>query len=32
MKRRYGVGYDWMNTPIDGAAKHAAGGEKAHGW
>jgi hypothetical protein len=30
MKRRYGVGYDWRKTPIDGAAVHAAGGGKAH--
>jgi hypothetical protein len=26
-----GVGYDWMNAPIDGAIVHAAGGGKAHG-
>jgi hypothetical protein len=32
MKRRCGVGYDWRNAPIDGAAVHAAGGGKAHGW
>jgi hypothetical protein len=31
MKRCYGIGYDWRNAPIDGAAVHAAGGEKAHG-
>jgi hypothetical protein len=33
MERCYGVGYDWRNTPIDGAAMHAAGGGgKAHEW
>jgi hypothetical protein len=30
MERCYGVGYDWRNTPIDGAAVHAASGGKAH--
>jgi hypothetical protein len=27
----YGVGYDWRNTPIDGATVHAGGDGKAHG-
>jgi hypothetical protein len=31
MERRHDVGYDWMNTPIDGAAVHAGGGRKTHG-
>jgi hypothetical protein len=31
MEKCYGVGYDWRNAPIDGAAMHAAGGEKPHG-
>jgi hypothetical protein len=31
MERRYDIGYDCRNTPIDGTAVHAAGGEKAHG-
>jgi hypothetical protein len=31
MERRYGVGYDWRNAPIDGEDVHAAGGGKAHG-
>jgi hypothetical protein len=31
MERRYGVGYDWRNAPIDRVAVHAAGGGKAHG-
>jgi hypothetical protein len=30
MEERYGLGYDWRNAPIDGAAAHAAGGGKAH--
>jgi hypothetical protein len=30
MERRYGVGYDWRNTPIDGVVVHDAGGRKAH--
>jgi hypothetical protein len=30
MERRYGIGYDWRNAPIDGAAVHVAGGGKAH--
>jgi hypothetical protein len=32
MERPYGVGYDWRNDSIDGAAVHAAVGGKAHGW
>jgi hypothetical protein len=32
IERRYGVGYDWRNTPIDGVVVHAAGGGKAHEW
>jgi hypothetical protein len=32
MERRYGIGYDWRNAPIDGAAVHATGDRKAHGW
>jgi hypothetical protein len=32
MGKRYGVGYNWRNAPIDGAAVHAASGGKAHGW
>jgi hypothetical protein len=32
MERRYGVGYDWRNAPIDEAAIHAARGGKALGW
>jgi hypothetical protein len=32
MERRYDVGYDWRNVPIDGAAVHAAGGGKAREW
>jgi hypothetical protein len=31
MERCYGIGYDWRNTPIDGAVVHAAGGKKAYG-
>jgi hypothetical protein len=31
MERRYGVGYDWRNVPIDGVTVHATGGGKAHG-
>jgi hypothetical protein len=31
MKRHYGVGYDWRNAPIDGAAVHVASGGKANG-
>jgi hypothetical protein len=31
MKRRYGIGYDWKNAPIDGAIVHAASGRRAHG-
>jgi hypothetical protein len=31
MEKCYGVGYDWRNAHIDGAAVHAAGGGKAHG-
>jgi hypothetical protein len=30
MERRYGVGYDWRNAPIDGVAVHATSGEKGH--
>jgi hypothetical protein len=30
MERCYDVEDDWRNTPIDGAAVHAAGGRKAH--
>jgi hypothetical protein len=32
MKRRHGEDYDWMNTLVDGAVVHAAGGGKAYGW
>jgi hypothetical protein len=32
MERCYGVGYDWRNAPIDGAAMHVVGGGKAHRW
>jgi hypothetical protein len=31
MERHFDVGYDWRNTPIDGAAVDAAGSGKAHG-
>jgi hypothetical protein len=31
MERRYGIGYDWRNTPIDGVAVNAVGDRKAHG-
>jgi hypothetical protein len=31
MERRYGVGYEWRNAPLDGVAVHATGGGKAHG-
>jgi hypothetical protein len=31
MKRRYVIGYDWRNAPIDGEAMHATGGRKPHG-
>jgi hypothetical protein len=30
MERRYGIGYDWRNTLIDGVAMYAAGGGMAH--
>jgi hypothetical protein len=30
MERRYGAGYDWKNSPIDGVAVHAAGDRNAH--
>jgi hypothetical protein len=30
MERCYGIGYDWRNTPIDGAVMHATSGGKAH--
>jgi hypothetical protein len=30
MERRYGVGYNWRNAPIDRVVVHAAGGGKAH--
>jgi hypothetical protein len=32
MERRYGVGYDWRNAPIDGVVVHATGDGKAHEW
>jgi hypothetical protein len=31
VERRYGVGYDWRNAAIDGAAVHVVGGGKPHG-
>jgi hypothetical protein len=32
MERRYRVGYNWRNAPIEGDAVYVAGGEKAHRW
>jgi hypothetical protein len=31
MERRYRVGYDWRNAPIDGDTVYVAGGGKTHG-
>jgi hypothetical protein len=28
--KRYGVGYDWRNAPIDGDVMYAAGGGKTY--
>jgi hypothetical protein len=31
MEKRYGVGYDWRNAPIDRDVVYVAGGGKTHG-